>query len=78
MTAYHELLTSSARVNLLDPNSAVQDALLEDFIARFPHWRENPYLKTWPRKHRLLLALITGKRRWLLHVLLKTNQMIKR
>lgn len=78
MAAYHELLTSSARVNLLDPKSTVQDALLEDFTARFPFWRENPYLKGWPKKHRLLLALITRKQRLLLHTLLKANQMIKR
>ena len=74
MAAYHELLTSSTRVNLLDPHSPVQDALLEDFTARFPDWRENPYLHTWPKKHRLLLSLIVHRQRLMLHGLLKLNE----
>ena len=74
MAAYHELLTSSTRVNLLDPRSPVQDALLEDFMARFPHWRENPYLRRWPKKHRLLVKLIVHRQRLLLHGLLKLNE----
>lgn len=77
MFAYHELLTSSTRVNLLDAGSPVQDALLEDYLQRFPAWRENPYLQTWPRKHRLLLFLIVNRRRRLLHLLLKANELRK-
>ena len=77
MAAYHELLTSSTRVNLIDPNSPVQDALLEDFLRRFPNWRENPYIRRWPGKHRLLAALIVKKRRRLLHLLLTANEVRK-
>ena len=77
MFAYHELLTSSTRVNLLAADSPVQDALLEDYVRRFPTWRENPYLQTWPRKHRLLLFLIVNRRRKLLHLLLKANELRK-
>ncbi len=78
MAAYHELLTSSTRVNLIDPESPVQDRLREDFLARFPDWRQNPYIKAWPRKHRLLLPLILRKRRRLLHLLLLANEARKR
>ena len=77
MAAYHELLTSSTRVNLLDPRSPVQDALLEDFTARFPSWRENSYVRTWPKKHRLLLGLIVHRQRMLLHSILKLNELKK-
>ena len=75
MIAYHEALTSSTRVNLLDAQSPVQDALLEDFLGRFPGWRANPYIRAWPKRHRLLLALIVSKRRWTLHALMSLNRM---
>ena len=78
MAAYHEALTSVTRVNLLDPKSPVQDALREDFLARFPNWRENPYLKRWPLKHRLLLALIVRRQYGLVHLLMKANQLRQR
>lgn len=78
MAAYHELLTSSTRVNLIDPKSPVQDALQEDFLTRFPGWRENPYIRSWPKKHRLLLSLILHKRRMLLHGLLQLNEASKK
>ena len=78
MAAYHELLTSSTRVNLINPKSPVQDALLEDYLSRFPGWRENPYIRSWPGKHRLLLSLILRRRRTLLHALLKLNEAKKK
>lgn len=77
MAAYHELLTSSVRVNLIDPASPVQDRLLEDFEQRFPEWRENPYVRSMSRKHRLLLSLIAGRRRRTVHLLMRANQRIK-
>ena len=78
MAAYHELLTSSTRVNLIDPKSPVQDALVSDYLARFPGWRDNPYIRAWPKKHRLLLSLILRRRRRLLHALLKLNEARKK
>ncbi len=77
MIAYHEALTSSTRVNLLDARSPLQDALLEDFLHRFPGWRENPYIRVWPKRHRLLLALIVSKHRRTLHMLLTLNRLRK-
>ena len=77
LAAYHELLTSSTRVNLIDPRSPVQDALLQDFLQRFPDWRENEYIRAWPKKHRLLLKLILHRRRSALHLLLRANEKLK-
>lgn len=78
MAAYHELLTSTTRVNLLDARSPVQDALREDFLGRFPHWRENAHIRAWPKKHRLLLELIVRRRYGGVHALLLANQMMKK
>lgn len=78
LAAYHELLTSSTRVNLIDRNSPIQDALREDFLARFPDWEKNAYIRSWPLKHRILLSLILLRHRALLHVLLKLNEARKK
>ena len=75
MAAYHELLTSSTRVALVDPRSPVLDALREDFLARFPDWRSNPYVRGWPKKHLLLAEMIGHRQYRLLHLLLKLNQL---
>ncbi len=77
MAAYHELLTSVTRVNLLDPKSPVQDALREDFLARFPNWRQNPYLRRWPKKHRLLARLIVRRRYGLVHLIMTANRRLR-
>ncbi len=78
MSFYHELLTSSTRVNLIEPQSSIQDALLEDFLARFPNFRDNPYVRRMPKKYKLLTDLIVQKRRFALHSLMKLNRVVKR
>ena len=77
MTFYHELLTSSTRVNQIDPKSPIQDALLEDFLSLFPDFRSNPYVQEMPRKYKLLTDLILRKRRWELHAVMKANNFIR-
>ena len=74
MAHYNAFLTSSVRVNAIDPGSDVQEKLLQWFLAAFPNWRENPYLRRWPKKHRLLVNLIVHRQRLLLHGLLKLNE----
>ena len=74
MAAYHELLTSTTRVNLIDPESSVQAKLLEDFTARFPDWRQNPYVKNSGVKYRLLFDLISKRRYKALNLLMRANQ----
>ncbi len=78
LAAYHELLTSTTRVNLIDPKSPVQDALREDFLSRFPNYGRNPYINSMPAKHRLLIRLIAAKRLRLVHLLMKANQIVRR
>ena len=78
LAAYHELLTSTTRVNLIDPDSPVQDALREDFLSRFPNYGQNTYIKRMPAKHRLLIRLIVAKRLRLVHLLMRMNQTLRR
>lgn len=75
---YHELLTASARVNLIDPASPLQERLLEDFLGKFPDFRANRYIRALGVKHRLLLRLILRRRRRALHLVLRANEMTKR
>ena len=63
MALYHQLLTASVRVSRIDPRSHAGDVLLEDFLGKFPDFRQNPYLITMPQKHRLLLSLILRRQR---------------
>ncbi len=78
MAFYNQLLTGSIRVNLADRKSPVQDQLLEDFRAKFPDYRENPYVRALPGKYRLLLYLIERRRRLALHLVMRLNNLLKR
>ncbi|MBR1456804.1 MAG: glycosyltransferase [Oscillospiraceae bacterium] len=77
MACRHELLFSTTRVNLAAPDSPVQDLLLADFLARFPDFRENPYMRQMPKQHRLLVELIVRRRRRAVHALMKLNNILK-
>ena len=55
---YEELLASVTRVNRIDPKSEVQARLRDDYLKRFPNWRENPYVRRAPLRLRLLAAVI--------------------
>ena len=70
---YNEFLTSIDRVNLIDYKSPVQDELKGAFVSGFPNYKENDYIKTMPRSHRLLTALISGGHYRLLNAVLKLN-----
>ena len=74
---YNQVLTSITRVNLADPNSDVQDKLLENYIEKFPDYLRNPYIKNLPRKYKLIHFLIKNKMRRSLHLLMRTNNRIK-
>ncbi len=77
MTAFHELICSTVRVNLQDMNSPVQDRLLEYFLARFPDYRRNPRIKGMSAKYRLLLFLIIHKHRRALNLIMRLNYIVK-
>jgi hypothetical protein len=71
---YNVLLTSTDRVNLIDPKSDVQIRLLEYTQRRFPEYEKNRYVQEIGRKYQLLHSLIKGKRYALLHAVLKANE----
>ena len=77
MAFYNQFLTSCTRVNLANPNSPVQNSLVEDFIKKFPTYRENPYVNSMPSKYKLLEKFIS-KKMWLpVHLIMKLNNIIK-
>jgi len=74
---YNQVLTSVTRVNLADWKSDIQDKLIEDYIAKFPNYLENPYLNQMPAKYKLIHFLIRKKLSLLLHITMKLNDKIK-
>ncbi len=74
---YHEFLTSVTRVNLIDPGSSIQRMLRDDYMARFPDYRDNPYFQAAPKKYRLLEKLIRHGNWPAVHLLMKTNNIMK-
>ena len=75
---YNVLLTSTDRVNLINPKSDVQGKLLAYMRNRFPDYEKNRYVREIGMKYQLLHLLI--KNRWygLLHTVLTANGRRKR
>ena len=71
---YNVLLTSSDRVNLIDPQSKVQEKLLDYMLKRFPDYEKNKYFKEMSKKYKLLHFLIRNKQYRILNTVLKANQ----
>ena len=65
----HLLLTASVRVLRTDHRSPVLRELREYMERTFPRWADNPRVRQFPGRHRLLLALLQRKQyrmiRWL-------------
>ena len=78
MALYHQLLTSCDRVALIDPKSPVLPELVEDFERKFPHWRENLYVRQMSKKYRLLLELIVHRRFREVKALMEANNRLRR
>lgn len=77
MALYHQLITSTTRVNLIDPNSDLQDKLLDDYTAKFPNYRQNPYVQHMPFKLKLLLWLIERRRHAAINLIMRVNNRVK-
>lgn len=76
--AFHcVFLTSSVRANLADWKSPVQEELMQDFLQKFPDYRQNPYVKNMSRQHKLLDHLLRRRMRLCVHVLMKLNNWLK-
>lgn len=78
MSVFHQLLTATVRVNSIDPRSPLQRELLEDLDRKFPRWRDNPRLKRFPARHRLLLRLMDRGAYGAVHALMRANDFVKR
>lgn len=78
MAIFHQLITASVRVNLLDTESPVQDKLLQDMADKFPDYKNNPLLKKAGFKYRLLCRLISGKNRAAVNKIMTLNNLLKR
>lgn len=77
LTFHCVFLTTSVRANLADWKSPVQEELMQDFLTKFPDYRENPYVKAMRRQHKLLDQLLRRRMRLSVHVLMKLNNWIK-
>lgn len=77
MALYHELITSTTRVNLIDPDSDLQDKLLDDYTAKFPNYRQNPYVQRMPKKLKLLLRLIERRQHKAINLIMRANNKVK-
>ena len=75
---YHQLLTSCVRVAQLDPKSPVLPRLADDYLQKFPDFRQNPYVRTMPARHRLLLRLILARRFGAVKALMDLNDRVRR
>lgn len=72
--AHHNaFLTSSVRVNAVDPGSEVQEKLLQWFVTRYPDWHREPYLRTLPPKYQLLNWLLMHRMRRSVHLIMRFN-----
>lgn len=77
MAFYNVFLTASVRVNAADPESEVQEQLMQWFLKSFPNWRENPYVKGLNTKHRLLTELLMKRKRRSVHLIMRLNDKAK-
>jgi len=77
MAFYNVFLTASVRVNAADPDSAVQEQLMQWFLQSFPDWRDNPYVKSQGSKHRLLTELLMRRKRKSVHLIMQLNSKAK-
>ncbi len=74
---YEEFLAAIVRANRLDVHSPVQEKLRDDYIAHFPRYRENPYVRRAPLRYHLLDRLIRHGDWRGVHTLMAVNFKVK-
>jgi len=77
MALYHQVIVSTTRINLADSKSPHQRELYSNFKAKFPHYKNNAYVKSMPSKYKLLLFLIENRMYGLYHFVMKSNNLLK-
>lgn len=75
---YNSFLTASVRVCTVEPKSPVLKELRRSFLADFPDYRENGYIRRMPARHRLLTALLMAGRTREVAALMRWNDRLKR
>lgn len=74
---YNQFLVAPVRLCLADPKSPVLDKLVDNFLAKHPDFRQNPYVKAAPKKYQLLSRLMEKKRYGAVRFLMGLNSKIK-
>jgi len=74
---YNVLIAATVRVNLIDPDSNIQDRLLAYFMENFPDYKSNPYVRNMSTKYKLLDHLITHRKHRALHLVMGLNDRIR-
>ena len=70
---YNEFLTASARICPADSRHPLLKTLREDFLAKCPGYKDNPYIRAIPPKHKLLCSLFMRGRYGEAGALLRLN-----
>ena len=78
MTLYHQVITSTTRVNLIDRKSHIQRQLFENFKEKFPNYKQNEYIKTMPAKLKLLMFYIEHGMYTAFNYTMRLNDAVKR
>lgn len=74
---YNQFLTASVRVCLIDPRHPAVQTLREDFIRKYPAYKNNRYIKQMPLKHRLLSFLLMHGQRYAVRFIMLINNLAK-
>ena len=74
---YNQFLVAPVRLCLADPKSPVLDELVDHFLANYPDFRQNPYVKAAPAKYQLLYRLMARKHFAAVRFLMQLNSRAK-
>ncbi len=74
---YEEYLAAVNRINRIDPASPLQAKVRDDFLERFPNYRDNRYVRSAPPKYRLLDRLIRSGNWGAVHILMGFKSKMK-
>lgn len=74
---YHQFLAASVRICTVDSTSPLLKQLKDEYIKRFPDYKNNNYIRSMSKKHRLLSALLLKEKYKTVAAIMKLNDVIK-
>lgn len=74
---YNQFLTASVRVCLAGERGEIQDRLIDDFLAKFPDFENNRYVREARLTHKLLTSLLLRRRYSAVRAIMSANNRIK-